>query len=91
MHRLITPDMVGALESEDAYQKSRWPNYNPPGREHDDRSLDEWILYIEEYATQARTQTTRGDEDDALDTIRKIASMALHCMRKHGAPRREGF
>ncbi len=84
-----------AIDSERDYQGRRWAGY----KAHDgsvrtdpiDRSLDEFILYIKQYADEAGALTTHGDEREALTFVRKVAALCVGCMEKHGAPQREGF
>lgn len=54
-----------------------------------DRTLDEFILYIKQYADEAGALTTHGDEKDALNFVRKVAGLCVGCMERHGAPRRD--
>ncbi len=77
-----------AINSERDYQDSLWGEGE---RKAIDRSLDEFILYIQQYASEAGYLTTHMFEDDALDHVRKVAALCVGCMEKHGAPRREGF
>ncbi len=87
----ITPDIAKALLSEDVYCAAKWNEdaTTPNGRQYNERSIDEWALYILNYATEAAQQTTRGDEEAALHTIRKITNMGVNAMKQHGAPLRE--
>lgn len=87
-HRLVTTDILIALETEDQYCQTKWAAGTPNGRPYDERSIDEWLLYMDDYLTEARHQSVRGDENAALHTIRKVVSMGVTCMRKHGAPLR---
>ena len=94
----ITPariDAFDAINSERDYQDRLFSNIVYPHtgvrREATDRSLDEFILYIKQYADEAGALTTHGDEEDALNFVRKVAALCVGCMEKHGAPRREGF
>ncbi len=79
-----------AINSERAYQDDRFGG-QPGGRDAIDRSLDEFILYIRQYADEASALTTHGDEAEALNFVRKVGALCVGCMEKHGAPRREGF
>ena len=79
-----------ALDSERDYQDSHF-SVERTDREATDRSLDEFILYIQQYAAEAGALTTHEDEEEALNFIRKIGGMCVGCMERHGAPRREGF
>lgn len=78
-------EALDAVDSELAYQLDKL------GPEGHDRSIDEWCLYIRDYAEEAAHQATRGDEGGAVHTIRKVATMALVALADNDAPRREGF
>ncbi len=82
-----------ALDSERDYQDSKFSMREFPERDKDviDRTLDEFILYIQQYAAEAGALTTHEDEDEALNFVRKVGALCVACMEKHGAPRREGF
>lgn len=84
------PFVIDALVSEEAYCAARWPQGTPNGRPHNERSIDEWVLYMEDYIAEARRQSVRGDEAAALHTIRKVTNLGANCMKQHGAPLREG-
>ena len=77
-----------AINSERDYQDDLWTDMD---RTAIDRSLDEFILYIKQYADEAGALTTHGDETEALHFVRKVGALCIGCMEKHGAPRREGF
>ncbi|MEM6746786.1 MAG: hypothetical protein AAF608_05150 [Pseudomonadota bacterium] len=79
-----------AIDSERDYQDSRWSE-EATGRNAIDRSLDEFILYIQQYAREAGALTTHGNEEEALRFVRKVAGLCVGCMEKHGAPQRTGF
>lgn len=83
-------DVYAALESERAYQDDR---FGGPDTTHSaiDRSLDEFILYIQQYAAEAGGLTTHGAEAEALNFVRKVGALCVGCMEKHGAPQRVGF
>jgi hypothetical protein len=84
-------EILKALDGEEEYQLDRWTDHQAvKGRSPHDRTLDEWILYISRYAQQAIEQTVTGDEEAALHTVRKVASLAFNCMYQYGAPQREG-
>lgn len=79
-----------AIDSERDYQDSRF-TIERTGRSAIDRSLDEFILYIQQYAAEAGALTTHENEEEALHFVRKVAALCVGCMEEHGAPRREGF
>lgn len=83
--RPATRDQVlAAFDTEFQYQDIRWgPNERP-------HTVDEWALYILDYAEQARRQASRDtDSKPTLDTIRKIGAMCMRAMLQHGAPLRD--
>ena len=84
-------DVYDALDSERDYQDKKFRGLFGTGRDATKRSLDEFILYIQQYATEASALTTHGDEDEALNFVRKVGALCVGCMERHGAPRREGF
>lgn len=87
----MTPrsEVYAALDSERNYQDHRFAidGYHSAT----DRSLDEFILYIQQYAHEAGKLTTHGHETPALHFVRKVGALCVGCMERHGAPRREGF
>ena len=85
-------EILKALDGEEAYQLDRWADVQAVKDRHPhDRSLDEWIMYINRYADMATAQTVHGQEEEALNVVRKVASLCFNCMRQYGAPQREGF
>lgn len=87
---MISPERIAAFDainSERDYQDDKFEGE----RDAINRTLDEFILYIQQYASEAGYLTTHMFEDDALDHVRKVAALCVGCMEKHGAPRREGF
>lgn len=81
-------EVYKALDSERAYQNMSFQeNYHTAT----DRTLDEFILYIQQYAQEAGALTTHGDEKEALHFVRKVGALCVGCMEKHGAPHRPGF
>lgn len=50
-----------------------------------DRTIDEFALYIVEYAAQLRqVASTSTDPDLKLDAVRKVAALGVACMEAHG-------
>ena len=85
-------DILKALDGEEEYQLDRWGEHDASkDRGPHDRSQDEWIMYVARYAQIATEQTVSGDEEGALHTIRKVASLCFNCMYQYGAPQREGY
>ena len=79
--RVYQDDKHGAAT---AKQAGRSPRGN-------DRTIDEFVLYINGYANEAMRQASGIGEDayGTLDTIRKIAALCVAAMEQHGAPRRK--
>lgn len=78
----------GPIHREFEYQNnlafsSGWEHKNNP-------SVAEEILMIQEYLNKARTAWTQNQGDEqALDMLRKVASMCLRCLANHGCPERK--
>lgn len=78
-------EVFTAIESERDYQDDKW------GLE-DTHSLEEWVLYMEDYLSKARSALVDAEDDvEALENIRKVAGLAVAAMQDHGAPQREGY
>jgi hypothetical protein len=80
-----------AIDSERDYQDSRWGHSASSGAPgNGDRTIDEFALYISEYADQLRHVCgTSDDPIKKLDAVRKVAALGVACMEQHGAPYRE--
>lgn len=91
----MTPrkEVYEAIDSERAYQDSRWNESTTTSGGH--HSISEWLAYIEDYLREAQHLLAREpkqvSDPKAIQIVRKIAGMAVKCMEEHGAPRREGF
>lgn len=85
-------EVYDAIDGERDYQERRW-NRNTTASEglH---TVSEWIVYMQDYMTQAINQVSRHPEPQAsqmaLETIRKITTMGVCCMEQNGAPKRQG-
>lgn len=87
------PEVYEALDSERAYQDSRWNEKTTlSGGRH---SLEEWLVYLQDYLTEAVHLASRLPQQEAqpkvLANVRKIGAMCVAAMEQHGAPKREGF
>lgn len=86
-------EVYAAIDTERAYQDKQWPSAEWSGDNNvspNALSIGEFILLMEEYASQARYSWTREKrpEMNALNIVRKIAGIAVNCMEQHGAPKR---
>jgi len=86
----IKPEVIEALVSERDYQKEKWGRSASSGRPgHGERSIDEYVLYIVEYAAQLQhAAATYLNPTTKLEAVRKVTALGVACMEEHGAPRR---
>ncbi|MFZ1005382.1 MAG: hypothetical protein WAN65_00995 [Candidatus Sulfotelmatobacter sp.] len=82
-------EVYGAIDSERAYQDVKW------GANHT-HGVAEYVTYMHEYLAELRKQMTRNapgtpDYVAGLDTLRKVAGLAVAAMEQNGAPRRAGY
>lgn len=88
----MTPrdEVYKAIDTERKYQDSVW--HRKEGEDDPNPlSIGEFILLLNAYSDQARDQWLKEPkpEINALNTIRKIAGIAVNCMEQHGAPQRK--
>lgn len=70
------------IDTEREYQDKKWK-----GHKHE---VGAYILLLEDYVLQARIAWVQNSGDHyALDNIRKIAGIAVHCMEEHETPARD--
>lgn len=90
--RMPRADVYWALDTERDYQDEKWAgsaSSEQPGTGSLDRSIDEFALYIVEYAAQLRHLAgTTAASGPKLDAVRKVGALAVACMEAHGAPLR---
>src|SRR5579885_2664695 len=92
-------EVYAAIDGERAYQLSRAEAVSGPGSGEHKHSVEEYLLYMQDYLNEAIHQASRiwtasGEIDvdhPALHTLRKVTAMGVACMEQNGAPRREGF
>lgn len=84
--------VYAAFDSERAYQNDKW---GPRAATEDEHTPEEWLLYIQDYLTEAIHIAARTPDPNAQEKIlhwmRKIGAMTVACMEQKGAPRREGY
>lgn len=83
-------EVYDALDSERDYQDQQWNAHTTStAGQH---SVTEFLVFIQDYLTQAMHQVSRESEpfasEKALHTVRKITAMGVACMEQHGAPKR---
>lgn len=87
MSRSIIREVIyDVIDGERDYQDAL-----PPTRtDGHPRSVGDYLVMLDEYGRRAKIAWTDNPGDEqALDVVRKIAGIAVHCMEDHGAPRRE--
>lgn len=86
-----------AFDSEREYQLRRWGVRQEDGSFQEiPKSIEEYVLYMEDYLDEARTQLSRMAEPQArtaaLDTLRKVVTLGIACFEQHGVePRVTGL
>ncbi len=82
MNRSIVYDLI---DGERDYQDSL-PSTRTDGAS---RSVGDYITMLQHYQTLLIAAWTNNPGDlQALDVMRKVAGIAVHCMEDHGAPAR---
>lgn len=93
-HTATRAEVYAALDSERAYQATRWNAQTTDTAGHHD-TIEEWLVYMQSYLTEAMNQIARSSDQVgkplALASIRKITALGVAAMEDLGAPRREGF
>lgn len=83
--------IMAALKTERQYQVRRWGVRQPDGTFQElPHSKEDFLLYMQDYLSEAIRQISRsGDEQPALETIRKVVTLGIACFEQHGVPERE--
>lgn len=89
-------EVYEAIDSERRYQRSRAEAVSGSGSGEHLHSVEEFVLYMDDYLTELKHQLSRtwiptGEVHAALNTLRKVTALGVAAMEQHGAPRREGF
>ena len=84
-------EVYAALDSEALYQDMR--KHRDGGASF--HSAEEFMLYMDDYLTEAKHVSSRTWGPEALDKIlpiiRKVTTLGVRLLEQHGAPQREGF
>jgi len=84
-------DVYKLIDGERTYQNAIWNEHTTASKGL--HTPTEFLCFMQDYLTQAIHQVSRNGEPEAswqgLDTIRKIAALAVACMEQHGAPARK--
>ncbi len=81
-------EVFEAINGERAYQDSLWPDdegFSNP------LLIGEFLVLLDVYLRKAQEEWTvePKPEINSLNTVRKIAGIAVNCLEQHGAPKRE--
>jgi hypothetical protein len=73
------------IDGEREYQ-----NRLPPNRtDNEPRTVGDYLTMLQHYLNDAQREwVMNAGSQQALDVVRKIAGIAVHCMEDHGAPAR---
>lgn len=88
-------DVYIAIDSERDYQEARAREVGTPEGEVRPHSLEEFVIYMDDYLNELKHQLSRIWTPDrrppkvALDTLRKVTTLGVAAMEQHGAPLRE--
>lgn len=84
---MLRSKVYDLIDGERDYQDSLGPSRHViTGRPHD---VGAYLTMLRVYAAKADAAWTDNAGDRAaLDVVRKIAGIAVHCMEDHGAPAR---
>lgn len=84
-----------AIDSERDYQdhlKRDRAEFPTDGTRSIRHSVGDFVTMMQFYQTELVAAWTKNPGDGpTLDTMRKIAGIAVNCMEQHGAPRRAGI
>jgi hypothetical protein len=85
-------EVYQAIDGERDYQQAMASNAHGDPTNDRTKSLEEFALYIQDYTTELVHQLARTWGPDAyakpLDTLRKVAALAVAAMEVWGAPKR---
>lgn len=78
-------EVYDLIDGERAYQQSFWT----PEKIGREQTVGDYLTLIRRYSALADAAYADKEGDQpALDVMRKIAAIAVHCMEDHGAPAR---
>jgi hypothetical protein len=88
-------EVYKAIDSERNYQTTRGEAAGTAPETLRPHSVEEFILYMQDYIREITTQLSRtwtldrAAPPEALDTLRKITALGVTAMEQHGAPLRK--
>ena len=84
-------DVVAQRVKQEFDHAKYWDDQRPPGSQKDkDKSVETWLLWMEEYLGQARRAATLTiDKGEALKNLRRVLNLGFNCAMYHDMPGRE--
>jgi hypothetical protein len=79
-------DIYQRIDEERNYQDLNWNNRD--GIKDSEKSVSEWLIYIEHHLDSAKNANYRLNKEESLAELRKIAALAVCAMEVHGCPKR---
>ena len=83
-------EVYQVIESERQYQDSKWNESTTSTKGV--HSPDEWVLYMQDYLSEAQHILSREPypqaAEKAMAIIRKVTAMGVHAMEQHETPKR---
>jgi len=77
------------INDERDYQDLKWDGQrNNDDIKDKDKSIAEWINYMEYHILKAKENIYYSNKNDALAEIRKVTALGVRCMEIYGCPRR---
>ena len=78
------------IDGERDYQDRTWvARRTLDGTPDEEKSVAEWINYMEYHLSKAKDRVYHLDTQEALAEVRKVAALAVRTMEIHGAPERQ--
>jgi hypothetical protein len=78
------------IDTEREYQDFRWnTNLRKDNVPDEEKSVAEWLNYIEFHLTKAKNANYHLDKEASLAELRKVAALAVRAMEIHGCPVRD--
>ena len=85
----LTPEVISAINGELAYQATLVSHDRADGQEY---GVPGQLVVLERYTRKTLDAwADNGSNEPALDSLRKIAAIAIRALIKNGCPRRDGF
>jgi len=81
-------DVYISIDSERNYQDTERKENEKETRHDNEKSISDFLIYIEHMVSRAKGDIYKLDELSALHTIRKIAGLCVACGESFGMPKR---